>query len=86
MDLGHVENGEFDRQFGARVRDLRGDAITQEQVAYLGGFSVSTVSKIERGLLGVNTRRLPDLARALGVSVAELFTFEGARVRLTHED
>src|SRR5699024_4769269 len=49
--LGLVENGVCDRQFGARVRDLRGDAITQEQVAYLGGFSVSTVSRSSGGCL-----------------------------------
>ena len=79
MELGHVENSAFDKQFGARVRDLRGDKITQEQVAYAGGFSVSTVSKIERGLLGVNTRRLSALASALGVSVADLFDFDLAR-------
>lgn len=65
----------FDLAFGARVRDLREAAsLTQEQVAERMGVAVSTVSRLERGVSGINTSRLPALATSLGVSISSLFS------------
>lgn len=65
----------FDQELGERVRALREDAgLTQEAVAEAMGVAVSTVSRLERGVSGINTRRLPALARALSVDVEDLFT------------
>lgn len=64
----------FDQRFGERVRDLRLAAgRTQEDVAAHMGVAVSTISRLERGVVGVNSSRLPALATALGVSVEVLF-------------
>lgn len=64
----------FDGRFGERVRDLRLAAgRTQEDVAATMGVAVSTISRLERGVVGVNSSRLPALAEALGVPVEALF-------------
>lgn len=68
----------FDEEFGEGVRHLREVAgRTQEQVAESMGVAVSTVSRLERGVSGINTSRLPALARALGVTVTDLFQPQG---------
>lgn len=57
-----------------RIRKLRDEAgLTQQQLADRIGLSRSHLSQIETEATPVNTRRLNDLARALGVTVAELF-------------
>lgn len=67
----------FDQQLGTRIRALRtASGVTQEQVAESMGVAVSTVSRLERGVSGINTRRLPSLANALGVTVADIFETE----------
>ena len=65
-------------QFGNRIRVLRGRlALTQEQLAERAGISVDFLSLIERGKNSPSFENLDGLAAALGVTVAQLFAFEG---------
>jgi transcriptional regulator with XRE-family HTH domain len=68
-------------QFGNRVRGLRGQlGLTQEQLAERASISVDFLSLIERGKNSPSFENLDGLADALGVTVAQLFTFEGNSV------
>jgi len=68
----------FGRKFGQRIRLLRGEqGVTQEQLAERAGISVDFLSLIERGRSSPSFENLDELADALEVSVAELFSFEG---------
>ena len=61
------------RALGARLRALRrGHGWTLAQVAGKSGLAISTVSKIERGLLAPAYYKLQQLARALRVDPGEL--------------
>jgi transcriptional regulator with XRE-family HTH domain len=62
------------RSFGERVRALRrARGLTQAQLAEAAELQTPAISRIESGQLGVSTSSAVRLARALGVSVAELF-------------
>ncbi len=81
-DTRHVrglkETSLLREKFGNRVRLLRGKrGLTQEQLAELAGISVDFLSLIERGKNSPSFDNLDELAEALGVTVAQLFTFEG---------
>jgi len=63
-------------RFGARLRQLRREAdLTQEQLASAAGVSVDFLSLVERGINAPSFENLEKLARALGVTVRELFDF-----------
>lgn len=49
--------------------------LTQEDVSYAAGISVSQVSRIERGILNPTVSTIFYLARAMKIPVAELFQF-----------
>ncbi|MFZ0393294.1 MAG: helix-turn-helix transcriptional regulator [Terracidiphilus sp.] len=60
------------------MRWLRGEhGLTQEQLAERAGISVDFLSLIERGRSSPSFENLDELADALEVSVADLFSFEG---------
>lgn len=59
------------------MRSERG--LTQEQLAERAGISVDFLSLIERGKSSPSFENLDELADALDVPVAELFSFEGGR-------
>ena len=62
--------------FGENLKQLRDKAeLTQEQLAEAIDVIPQHLSDIERGKYGVNFRRLPKLAKALGVPIPELFAF-----------
>lgn len=62
------------RAIHARILELRRDAgLTQRELADLCGVDVTAVSHWEKGKSAPNGRRLPVVADALGVSIAELF-------------
>lgn len=68
-------------QFGRRLRYLRRlRDLTQEQLAEMVGLSVDQVSNIERGVNAPSFASLARIAEALGVSVADLFDFDSARL------
>lgn len=57
-----------------RIKDLRTRAgYTQQQLADMAGIERSQLSKIENEREPANTRRLAQIAKALGVDVADLF-------------
>jgi transcriptional regulator with XRE-family HTH domain len=56
-----------------RIRELRESAgLTQEGLAYLSGLSYTTIARAE-GSDTANTESLRKIAKALGVSVRDLF-------------
>lgn len=75
---GLKETSQLREKFGQRVRWLRGEhGLTQEQLAERAGISVDFLSLIERGRSSPSFENLDELADALEVSVADLFSFEG---------
>lgn len=63
---------------GQRLRRIRKqNNWTLSDVAERSGIAISTVSKIERGLMSPSYQRFMQLADGLGVDVSELFTSEG---------
>ncbi len=68
-------NDDFLRTFAQRLQRLRHrTGLPQEQVAFRSGLSVSTYSQLERGRMGINIKRLPELAIALDCEIVDLFT------------
>lgn len=77
---GLKELSQLREKFGQKVRLLRGERdLTQEQLAERAGISVDFLSLIERGKSSPSFENLDELADALEVSVAALFSFEGGR-------
>ena len=75
---GMKETSQLREKFGDRIRILRGERrLTQEKLAELAGISVDFLSLVERGKSSPSFENLAELADVLGVSVAQLFTFEG---------
>ena len=65
------------KELGKRIRQLRQaqpDKLTQEDLAEEADISVSFLSMIERGERAPHLDTLVRLARALGVTLGELFT------------
>ena len=77
---GLKEISQLREKFGQRVRLMRSErGLTQEQLAERAGISVDFLSLIERGKSSPSFENLDELADALDVPVAELFSFEGGR-------
>lgn len=78
---GQKEISQLREKFGLKVRFLRtARSLTQEQLAERAGISVDFLSLIERGKNAPSFENLDELADALEVSVAELFSFEGGPI------
>ena len=72
----------IEKQLGRRIADLRkAKGYTQQVLAEKCGYSVEFVSLVERGINAPSVAGCAVVARALGVSVAELFTFKEAQTR-----
>lgn len=66
--------------FGRRLRELRkARGLTLTDVAEITGLAVSTVSKVERGLMALTYDRLLQLATGLKMDLPALFGREGTR-------
>jgi DNA-binding XRE family transcriptional regulator len=66
------------RMVGTRIQGLRIErGLTQEQLAQLSGVSRNVLMDVEHGRRGILHERLFDIAKALGVSAADLL--EGIR-------
>ncbi|RAP39391.1 hypothetical protein BYZ73_20795 [Rhodovulum viride] len=64
---------------GLRIKELReGKRLSQQQLAEMAGLSRSQLSEIENERKPANTLRLTSIARALNVTVEELFTSDPA--------
>jgi transcriptional regulator with XRE-family HTH domain len=62
-------------RFGERIRELRKEqALSQEGFADLCGFDRTYISGIERGLRNPSLSAIETLAKALRISVAQLFS------------
>lgn len=62
------------RRLGTRVRDLRRERhLSQEALAAVAGIGRSYMSGIERGVRNFSVLHLIKIARALNISVADLF-------------
>lgn len=72
-----------DQSLAALLKSLREErAITQEQLAFDAGITVSALSRIERGLNSPGFSTVMRIARALDVRLTELAAaIEGARPR-----
>ncbi|WP_136635960.1 helix-turn-helix domain-containing protein [Pseudooceanicola onchidii] len=75
-------------EMGYRVKTLREKrGLTLQVLSDRSGLAISTISKIERGLMAPTYDRFSGLAKGLGVDVSELFsdrgeTFEPGRVEV----
>ena len=66
---------------GEKIRKIRRDmGITQENLGEEVGLTPATISRIEGGSRGLSIGRLEAIAKALDVSMAELFLDETERV------
>ena len=74
-----AQNAEEQRlEFGRRLRDMRSDRnLTLAEMSELTGLAISTLSKVERGLMALTYDRLSSLAAGLGMELAALFGREG---------
>jgi len=73
------DTAERDRlEFGRRLRELRHKrGWTLAQLAERSGVAISTISKAERGVMALTYGRMLQLARGIGVDMAEFFAAEG---------
>jgi transcriptional regulator with XRE-family HTH domain len=61
-------------QFGDRVRTLRGvKGLSQEETAHRAGVHRTYLGGIERGERNPSLRNIAAIAKALGVSISDLF-------------
>jgi transcriptional regulator with XRE-family HTH domain len=73
------------QQVGERIRKLRHErGVSQEQLALKAGITPSYLGQVERGEKSPTIDSVDKVARALQVSLEELFSFEHAQ--LAHVD
>lgn len=79
MPVGYSQKNPFSKErklLGKSVKDLRNkEDLTQEELAEKAHMNVSYLAKIENGYINTTVRYLIKLARALKVSVKDLFDF-----------
>ncbi len=79
-------------RMGERLREIRTQLkLTLADVAARSGLAVSTVSKVERGLMALTYDRFNQLADGLGIDIAALFSehgdpFESGGVAIARKD
>jgi transcriptional regulator with XRE-family HTH domain len=67
---------ELQRHFGKRLRELRLErGLSQEELAFRVGMHRTYLGGIERGERNPSLRNLAAIAKGLGVSLPELFSF-----------
>lgn len=68
--------GDIREQFGRRVRELRlAKGLSQEELAFKANVHRTYLGGIERGERNPALQNISSIAAALGVSLAELFSF-----------
>jgi len=61
-------------KFGSRIRELRQNkGLSQESFAHSCNLDRTYISGIERGVRNVSLRNIEVIAKALGLSISELF-------------
>ena len=67
-------NNPIQVKFGSRIRKLRqSKGFSQESFAHLCDLDRTYISGIERGVRNVSLRNIEVIAKALGLSISELF-------------
>lgn len=67
----------IEKQFGERLRELRlARGLSQEKLAFKSGMHRTYLGSIERGERNPSLKNIAAIAKALGVSLAQLFSFE----------
>ena len=72
MQTDNPENEVLRRAFGKRLRQLRGQNVTQEQFAKKLGIIQSTLSRLEKGYTDPSLHVLAKLSELTGKSIDEL--------------
>lgn len=68
----------IEKKFGERVKELRqARKLSQEELAFKTGVHRTYLGGIERGERNPSLRNIAAIAEALGVTLAELFSFRG---------
>lgn len=68
--------GTIQKQFGNRVKDLRlARGLSQEELAFRAGIHRTYLGGIERGERNPALKNIAAIARALGVTLSEFFSF-----------
>jgi len=66
----------IEKQFGERVRELRlAKNISQEELAFRAGIHRNYLGGVERGERNPCLKNIAAIAKALDISLPELFTF-----------
>lgn len=70
------QSSSIQKQFGNRIRDLRlAKDLSQEDLAFRAGIHRTYLGGIERGERNPALKNIAAIARALGVTLSELFSF-----------
>ena len=72
----------IEKQLGERVRELRLTSnLTQEELAFKSGMHRTYLGGIERGERNPSLKNIAAIAKALDISLAELFLFPAENQR-----
>ena len=67
----------IEKQFGERLKELRlARGLSQEALAFKSGMHRTYLGGIERGERNPSLKNITAIAKALGVSLSQLFSFE----------
>jgi len=67
----------LEKQFGQRVRKLRLEtSLSQEELAFKAGMHRTYLGSIERGERNPSLRNIAAIAKALGITLSQLFLFD----------
>jgi transcriptional regulator with XRE-family HTH domain len=70
----------IEERFGERVRELRqAKGLSQEELAFKTGVHRTYLGGIERGERNPSLKNIAAIAKALGVTLSELFRFDNRR-------
>lgn len=70
----------IEERFGERVRELRqAKGLSQEELAFKTGVHRTYLGGIERGERNPSLKNISAIAKALGVTLSELFRFDNRR-------
>jgi len=71
---GSARSDRWKRQFGERVRELRGErGLSQEELAHSAGVHRTYMGAVERGEQNISLTNMHELADALDVPISALF-------------
>ena len=66
----------IEKQFGERLRELRlARGLSQEKLAFKSGMHRTYLGSIERGERNPSLKNIASIAKALGVTLSQLFLF-----------